>query len=210
MSNSPWVEWRLSFSVVEKEIFVNLPWLFRKVYLLCKTVAAEWKEKYKFPSYILKTIFLWKYESWQKTNKEYTENDLLTMMLDVFVYLLKCYENQNVQMYFIPEQNILEQYSKTKRRELLNYLREDSLQHGYVVINRDLLGESKKNLVVKLKEITNIRSLADFIFEKSNFPFGPIVQSFKSKNQFKVINAGEKPSRIYLGIIRSPSYHDLF
>lgn len=81
------------------------------------------------------------------------QNDLLTMMLDVFVYLLKCYENQNVQMYFIPEQNILEQYSKTKRTELLNYLREDSLQHGYVVINRDLLGESEKNLVVKLKEI---------------------------------------------------------
>ena len=210
MSNSPWVEWRLSFSVVEKEIFVNLPWLFRKVYLLCKTVAAEWKEKYKFPSYILKTIFLCKYESWQKTNKEYTENDLLTMMLDVFVYLLKCYENQNVPMYFIPEQNLLELYSKTKITELLNYLREDSLQHGYAVINRDLIGESEKNLVVKLKEIINIRSLADFVFEKFKFPFGPIVQSFKSKNQCKVINAGEKPSRINLDIIRSPSYHDLF
>ena len=104
-------------------------------------------------------------------------------MLDVFVYLLKCYENQNVPMYFISEQNLLEQYSKTKITQLLNYLREDSLQHGYAVINRDLLGESEKNLVVKLKEITNIRSLADFVFEKFKFPFRPIVQSFKSKNQ---------------------------
>ena len=210
MSKKQWIEWRLSFSLVEKEIFVNLPSLFRKVYLLCKTVTTEWKKKYEFPSYILKTVFLWTYENWQKTNNNYTENDLLTMMLDVFNYLLKCYENQNVQMYFIPEQNLLEQHCKSKEREFLNYLQDE-----YVVISRDLLGESQKNLIIKLKELTNLTSLAYFVCEKFEFPFAPIVQSFISDNKCKVINAGEKPPImswrvVGQSIIERPSYHDLF
>ena len=210
MSKKQWVEWRLSFSLVEKEIFVNLPCLFRKVYLLCKTITTEWKKKYDFPSYILKTIFLWTYENWQKTNKDYTENDLLTMMLDVFSYLLKCYENQNVQMYFIPEQNLLEQHCKSKEQEFLNYLQDE-----YLVIRRDLLGESQKNLIIKLKELTNLTSLAYFVCEKFEFPFAPIVQSFISDNKCKVINAGEKhPVIAWMvamdKIIERPSYHDLF
>ena len=209
MSKKQWIEWRLSFSLVEKEIFVNLPSLFRKVYLLCKTVTTEWKKKYEFPSYILKTVFLWTYENWQKTNNNYTENDLLAMMLDVFNYLLKCYENQNVQMYFIPEQNLLEQHCKSKEREFLNYLQDE-----YVVISRDLLGESQKNLIIKLKELTNLTSLAYFVCEKFEFPFAPIVQSFISDNKCKVINAGEKPPImswrvVGRSIIERPSYHDL-
>ena len=131
-------------------------------------------------------------------------------MLDVFNYLLKCYENQNVQMYFMPEQNLLEQHCKSKERKFLNYLQDE-----YVVISRDLLGESQKNLIIKLKELTNITSLAYFVCEKFEFPFAPIVQSFISDNKCKVINAGEKPPvmawRVVVpSIIERPSYHDLF
>ena len=168
------------------------------------------EKKYEFPSYILKTIFLWTHENWQKANKDYTGNDLLTMMLDVFSYLLKCYENQNVQMYFIPEQNPLEQHSKSKEREFLNYLQDE-----YVVISRDLLGESQKNLIIRLKELTNLTSLAYFVCEKFEFPFAPIVQSFISDKKCKIINAGEKSPVmawrvVAQSIIERPSSHDLF
>ena len=38
--------------------------------LICKTITKDWKEKYSFPSYILKTTFLWILEeSWNKEEK---------------------------------------------------------------------------------------------------------------------------------------------
>ena len=204
MSKNEWEEWRLSFSLVEKEIFVNLPWLFRKAYLLCKIVTTEWKKTYNFHSYILKTTFLWTYEEWRRTNKVFTEDDLLTMMVDIFRCLLNFYEKRNVRMYFIPELNVLEQYSQTKKSEFSERPPESLSQQRYVAEVNDLLGE--------IKNLTTLASLASFVCKKIKFPFGPLVQSFKSENRFKIINAGEKPSLFYqpVDMIDRPSYHDLF
>ena len=202
MSKKPWVEWRLSFSLVEKEIFVNLPCLFRKVYLLCKTLTLEWKKMYDFPSYILKTTVLWTYEEWQRTKKVFTEDDLLTMIADIFRYLLNSYEKRNVRMYFIPELNLLEQqYSQTIKSEF------SGCPHENVAKVKNLLGE-----------FTNLTSLADFVCKKFKFPFDPIVQSFKSENRDKLISAGHecKSQWTWLSMLHQldmfdrPSYHNLF
>ena len=189
MSKNEWEEWRLSFSLVEKEIFVNVPWLFRKAYLLCKIVTTEWKKTYNFHSYILKTTFLWTYEEWRRTNKVFTEDDLLTMMVDIFRCLLNFYEKRNVRKYFIPELNVLDQYSQTKKLEFSERPSENLSQQRYVAEVNDLLGE--------IKNLTTLASLASFVCKKIKFPFGPLVQSFESENRFKIINAGEKPFLFY-------------
>ena len=94
-SNDPSIKWRLSFSLVEKEIFLNILYIFRKAYLYCKTLTSEWKEKYEINSYLLKTVFLRTYEEkWQQKKKVFTENDTLQMLVNIFVHLNKCCEEK--------------------------------------------------------------------------------------------------------------------
>ena len=111
-SENPWLEWRLSFSIVEKTIFESVKYIFRKVYLLCKSLTTIWNREYHFPSYVLKTVFLWTYEDWKKSKQEFTEDDILNMMLQLFQNLYKYCKDGVVPMYFIPEVNLLDQYSE--------------------------------------------------------------------------------------------------
>ena len=121
-SDDPGFEWRASFSLVEKKILRKIHYLFRKVYLICKkiTVIKEWKKQYNFPSYILKTAFLWTLEEKWSEPEKFTENNMLSMILEIFSYLKKYFEKNNVPNYFIPEMNILEQYSQTLKKDSIN------------------------------------------------------------------------------------------
>ena len=161
-------------------MFPNIPYLFRKVYLYCKTLTLEWKKEYKFHSYVLKTVFLWTYEKkWQK-NKLFTEDDILPMIVDVFEFLHKCYEETNVPMYFIPELNLLEEYSKTKKEKLLNHLQgqtkqEYSTKHK---VEGNVLAKAEKKLISEIRKLTNMESLAKLICERYRYPFAPVVQKW--------------------------------
>lgn len=62
---------------------------------------------------------------------EFTEDDILNMMLEIFRNLYKFYKDGNVPRYFIPKLNLLEEYSK----------------------------EIKKAFVEKLKALANLQSL---------------------------------------------------
>lgn len=130
-SKKPWLKWRLSFSLIEKKIFESAQYIFRKVYLLCKSLARIRKGKHSFPSYLLKTVVLWIYDAWQKSKMKFTEDDILNMMLEIFRNICKFYKDGNVPRYFIPKLNLLEEYSK----------------------------EIKKAFVEKLKALANLQSL---------------------------------------------------
>ena len=145
-SKKPWLEWRLSFSLVEKKIFQNVPYIFHKVYLHCKSLTRIWKGKYNFPSYVLKTAFLWNYEDWQKSENEFTEDCILEMIMQLFIYLYEYYKEGVLPMYFIPEVNILAQYSKTE----------------------------KENVITELKALTNLQPLSSSIIKNSSKPFHQI------------------------------------
>ena len=87
--------------------------------MLCKHLfrkqteqTREWRFK-KFPSYLIKTVFLWTYADWQISEKKFTEDDILNMMLQLFSNLYKYYKEGVVPMYFIPELNLLDQYLET-------------------------------------------------------------------------------------------------
>ena len=177
-SRNTWIEWRLSFSVAGKEIFRNIPYVFRKVYLCCKTLTLEWKQKYKFHSYVLKTVFLWTCEKKWLKKKVLTEDDILPMIVDVFGYLQKCCEERNVPNYFIPELNLLEEYSKTKEKKLLNNLQDHAKQgHSAKLKAEDkLFHQTENNLISEITKFTSLASLAKIICERFIYSFTPIVQ----------------------------------
>ena len=149
-SEKPWLEWRLSFSLVEKKIFESVPYIFHKVYLHCKSLTRIWKGKYNFPSYVLKTVFLWNYEDWQKSENEFTEDGILEIILQLFINLYEYYKDGVLPMYFIPEVNLPDQYSKME----------------------------KENVITELKALTNLQSLSSFISKNSSKPFRQIVSPY--------------------------------
>ena len=199
-SDNPWVEWRISFSLIEKEIYLNVPVIFRKVYLLCKTLSSEWKTKFKFHSYILKTVFLWKYEEWVEQGKVYSESDTIDMILDIFSYLLKCYENENIPMYFVPEMNLMEQYSRIKQDELMDHLQ---IQHRAVQLYKyrgdskkkisrsnfksHLTGKSDTSFLQELEIHTEKSSLVETTRKSFRYPFHPFVTRLPPLDQFEVM-----------------------
>ena len=110
----PWIEWRISFPLVEKHIYfphICLPHVFQKVFLLCKTLTFGLKKQYGWQSYTLKTTFLSMLKEWVKGGSIYKEDIILDMMTEVFSYMPKCYENKHLSMYFIPRINLLQQYN---------------------------------------------------------------------------------------------------
>ena len=97
--------------------------------MLCKHLfrkqieqTREWRIK-KFPSYLIKTVFLWTYADWQISEKDFTEDDTLNMMLQPFSNLYKYYKEGVVPMYFIPELNLLDQYLETVTQVLFAELK---------------------------------------------------------------------------------------
>ena len=142
-SEKPSLEWKLSFTLVEKKIFERVPYILRKVYLLCKNLTRIWKVKYNFPSYVLKTVFLWNYEEWQKSENEFTEDDILDVMLKLFSDVYEYYKKGVLPMYFIPEVNLLDQYTKTEN----------------------------ENVITEVKAVANLQSLSSFICTNSLEPF---------------------------------------
>ena len=142
-SEKPWLEWRLSFSLVEKKIFESVPYILRKVYLLCKNLTRRWKANYNFPSYVLKTVFLWNYEEWQKSENEFTEDDILDVMLKLLINIYEYYKKGVLPMFFIPEVNLLDQYTKTET----------------------------ENVITELKALANLHSLSSYICTNSLEPF---------------------------------------
>ena len=199
-SDNPWVEWRISFSLIEKEIYLNVPVIFRKVYLLCKTLSSEWKSKFNFHSYILKTVFLWKYEEWVQQGKVYSENDTIDMIADIFSYLLKCYENENISMYFVPEMNLMEQYSKVKQEELMDHLQ---IQHRAIQLYKYRKDSKKKiswgnfkshmtdksdtSFLQELEIYTAKSSLVETVRISFRYPFHPFVTKLPSPDHYEVM-----------------------
>ena len=106
---------------------------------------TKWQMEYEhgFPSYVLKTVFLWTYEDWKKSKKEFTEDDILDMMLQLFYNLHEYCKDGVLPMYFIPEVNLLDQYP----------------------------GKSEGVFITRLQTFTNLQSLSIFICEHFQEPF---------------------------------------
>lgn len=118
-SNLSQTEWRLSFSNAEKKLIHSLAieqcqsYIMAK--LIMKQVIQEMKDSVsgttveKAPSsYHLKTIFLWKCE--EKPLEKWRH--LLESVVDLLKTLADCLKRGSIPQYFIPENNLIDQYIK--------------------------------------------------------------------------------------------------
>eukprot|EP00111_Clytia_hemisphaerica_P015993 TCONS_00047298-protein len=178
-SDDCWIEWRLSFSMVEKEIMLNLPHLYRKVYLICKEMANDLKVKNVYYSYALKTTFLWQCEAWSKTGIVYTLDHILDMVQDVFQRLYKAHETKDLQNYFVPGMNLFELISDSKKESVALKRKFYWYQLGHdgddSTLQNDVLVKADKHLLNLLKIYTEKKSLITKILQKFQVPFFPIV-----------------------------------
>ena len=167
-SDDPGFEWRVSFSLVEKRILGKIHYLFRKVYLICKriTVIEEWKKHYNFPSYILKTAFLWILEEKWKEPEAFTEDNILSMIVEIFSYLKRYFEKDNIPNYFIPEMNILEQYSQIVKKNSIN----------------------SDKLIEEVTRLANKKSLIQYICETFKIPFSPIIKKGSNSSELSIFS----------------------
>ena len=165
----PWIEWRISFSLVEKHIYLRLSYVFQKVFLLCKNLTYHLKY-FGLESYMLKTVFLWMLEEWAKRDNIYKEDNILDMMNEVFSYMLKCYKNKHLRMYFIPRINLL-QHDKLPpkitngpmKNEVYGLLKELCDQYS-INISTETKHESMKKLVYPmLKEFCDKKLIIKII-----------------------------------------------
>ncbi|XP_066921391.1 uncharacterized protein [Clytia hemisphaerica] len=115
-SQDPWVEWRMSFSMVEKEIMRSLPHVYRKVFLICKEII-QWK----VISYNFKTVFLWQYEEWTAEGIKYEANyeDIFEMVQCLLTRLYDAYQRRVLPQYFNPSINLFDQQISMKDEPLL-------------------------------------------------------------------------------------------
>ncbi|XP_066927012.1 uncharacterized protein [Clytia hemisphaerica] len=178
-SADPWIEWRLSFSMVEKEIMLNLPHLYRKVYLICKEMANDLKVKNVYYSYALKTTFMWQCEAWSKTGLVYTLDHILDMVQNVFQRLYKAHETKDLQNYFVPDMNLFELISDSKKESVASkrkgYWHQAGDDGDDSTLQNDVLVKADKHLLNLLKTYTEKESLIKKIIQKNQVPFFPIV-----------------------------------
>ncbi|XP_033104051.1 uncharacterized protein LOC117106736 [Anneissia japonica] len=102
------IEWRLSFSLAEKELIQRMS----KQFFNCMYALKSVKQKYivysesdkptPFCSYFIKTACFYMYET--LPNQDYSIMTLIRRVLD---WLIDSYKNRNLPHYFISEQNLI-------------------------------------------------------------------------------------------------------
>ena len=119
------LEWRMSFSVAERELILAVSDVkFGCMYLLKVIKKHHWKGKDSdlcptptlFCSYYIKTACLW---IWEVTPEDVNTLELCRAVLD---WLISCYHDNKLPHYFMPEQNLLDHITKDQCKEVSDWL----------------------------------------------------------------------------------------
>ena len=141
--------------------------------------------------YILKTAFLWNLEEKWSKPETFTEDNILSMIVEIFNYLKKYFVEDNIPNYFIPKMNILERYSQTVEKDS---------------VNSDKLNE-------ELTMLTNKTFLIQLICRAFNTPFSPIIGNyFKDLGIFLIYDSVNLSLKVLTskGILLIPSHHHFY
>ena len=108
------LEWRLSFSLAEMALTMDLTSSQKITYKYLKFLATEEFNNPKIlHTYHLKTVFFWTLQELPPEKK--WENALIgERLLDLFYYLIKCLKVGIIPNFFVPQMNILESISREK------------------------------------------------------------------------------------------------
>ncbi|XP_033113166.1 uncharacterized protein LOC117113830 [Anneissia japonica] len=107
-SESKEIEWRLSFSVAERELIHNMYEPYGQCMVALKIVKEMYivyndtEEPTPFCTYFLKTACLWMCET--LPNEEYSTMNFIRSVLD---WLIDRYQERHLPHYFIPKQNLI-------------------------------------------------------------------------------------------------------
>ncbi|XP_033108468.1 uncharacterized protein LOC117110024 [Anneissia japonica] len=103
-------DWRLSFSIPERELiqeicepYANCMFVLKAIKNRC-FVYSDSDKPTPFCSYFIKTACLWMCETF--SHKGYGQMDLIRKVLD---WLIECYQNRNLPHYFVPKHNLIGQ-----------------------------------------------------------------------------------------------------
>ena len=125
--------WRISFSLIEKEILSASPGGFKVCFQVIKTMRNTIQERLGLdqstsliPSYLFKTVLL--SEIFRK-DRRWEEGDLHQVMDDVLALILQGIEHEKIASFFVPGYNLLSTGDHENRlrqlilKEMLNELR---------------------------------------------------------------------------------------
>jgi len=111
-SKHPQAEWRLSFSIGEREIMLRLPEYHRKVFVWLKSYFKNhhrknhhesWK---KFESFHLKTVLLWHLDDETNMNLN-TVTCIPSIVFNLIQRLTEAFDKKFLPNYFMPKLNLL-------------------------------------------------------------------------------------------------------
>ncbi|XP_071944364.1 uncharacterized protein [Antedon mediterranea] len=117
-SKSKEMEWRLSFSLAERELCLELAEPFVKCMCALKAIKNLYvfRKPAPFCSYFIKTACFWMCET---SLNSISTMDLIRKTLD---WLIKCYLHGNLPHYFISKQNLIGHIKKTRCEEVITLL----------------------------------------------------------------------------------------
>ena len=105
------LEWRVSFSVVERAIMKELTIPQRKAYLCLIHFLKGSTKKERVKSYYLKTTFLWTLEEVGPHFLDETENNMFSFITMVLEKLCTFFAEKNIPSFFVKNQNLLKDFT---------------------------------------------------------------------------------------------------
>ena len=172
-SSCPKIEWRLSFSVAEKELARHFTKLQRQMYIFVKYIL--WRDVINksrtLSSYHLKTVFFWLLEDlpssfWKKENFSQIVHLLLEKLA---LFLLE----NNWPNYFVPSNN------------MIGHLKREDLKE--ITINLQAVKEDILSCVLSCSSDTNPLILEEHIFKSVFKPIFAFMPMDKGLSKYKDI-----------------------
>jgi hypothetical protein len=111
------LQWRISFTMAETHLIQAFNNTQTKVLVLMKLIAKHILQPLcsQITSYIVKTVMLWQAESIPQ--EEYSEENLLSRLMDALASLQTAVENKKLSSNMIPQKNLLENRISRKEQQ---------------------------------------------------------------------------------------------
>ena len=158
------LEWRMSFSDLERRLARSLNHLQRKIYMTVNVIQKCYLKQPKvLCTYHIKTTMFWELE--ESVESDWTEENILPRTLSVLDRLQRYMEQHNLPSYFMPDNNLISRADAEDVSQVLAALRQvrlRPLQHIYGIDERLLFRFStQKSLSVPLGELLSVAERGD-------------------------------------------------
>ena len=128
------LEWRISFSVVERTIMKELTKPQRRAYLYLTHFLKSFRKSKRVKSYYLKTTFFWTLEEVDPRLLDETENNMFSFITMVLEKLRTFFAEKNIPSFFVKNQNLLKDLTGKDIKSI-----HDKLSNTLLILPREML-----------------------------------------------------------------------